>query len=227
MRVYVSTRPTVCGDCAQPIAARAWILLSQEKGTLCLSCADLAHLLYVPRMDVPLSTVIEKHSRLMVDLYQWNRYRKRHEPKGYLVDLPALLNAEEECLPDAEISVRRVQREAEWRRRFDRKFVERFAQAVRTFFPGCPDGEEHQIAAGACLQFGGTTGRRKPRSRPDELSVRMAVISYVRLRLTSYQELLASGYERWQARDAVDYTVNEVLSRWEQQVCIEIAVQSE
>jgi hypothetical protein len=49
----------------------------------------------------------------------------------------------------------------------------------------------------------------------DEAAVRLAVIAHVRHRETKYDDLLASGDERWQARAAVEEAVDRVLQKWE------------
>jgi hypothetical protein len=48
----------------------------------------------------------------------------------------------------------------------------------------------------------------------DEGAVRLAVIAHVRHRETKYDELLAKGRERWEARTAVEETVHRVLEKW-------------
>jgi hypothetical protein len=45
----------------------------------------------------------------------------------------------------------------------------------------------------------------------------LAVIAHVRHRETTYDELLARGYDRWEARAAVEEVVRRVLQRWEGQ----------
>jgi hypothetical protein len=45
--------------------------------------------------------------------------------------------------------------------------------------------------------------------------VRLAVIAHVRHTEIRYDELLAEGYERTEAREKMEETVREVLARWE------------
>jgi hypothetical protein len=49
----------------------------------------------------------------------------------------------------------------------------------------------------------------------DEAAVRLAVIAHVRHRETKYDDLLAKGHERWEARTAVEEAVDRVLQKWE------------
>jgi hypothetical protein len=41
------------------------------------------------------------------------------------------------------------------------------------------------------------------------------VVAHLRHRETKYDELLAKGHDRWEARIAVENTVLEVLQKWE------------
>jgi len=55
----------------------------------------------------------------------------------------------------------------------------------------------------------------KFRSRTDdETAVRLAVITHIRHRETDYYRLLAKGYERRQARTAVESNVSSVINGW-------------
>lgn len=49
----------------------------------------------------------------------------------------------------------------------------------------------------------------------DEAAVRLAVIAHVRHRETKYDELLAKGCERREARTAVEEAACRVLQKWE------------
>jgi len=48
----------------------------------------------------------------------------------------------------------------------------------------------------------------------DEEAIRLAVTAHVRHAETQYDELLAKGYERWEAREEVE-EVLQVLAKWE------------
>jgi hypothetical protein len=49
----------------------------------------------------------------------------------------------------------------------------------------------------------------------DEEAVRLAVIAHIRHAETNYDELLAMGYERREARDQVNAEVGDFLTKWE------------
>ena len=56
---------------------------------------------------------------------------------------------------------------------------------------------------------------RRRESVFDENTVRLAVIAHVRHTQTQYDEFLAKGYEREEAREQVEEQVMNVLGRWE------------
>ncbi len=123
--------------------------------------------------------------------------------------------AEEECLADSDIRERRREREAVRRQEFDRQYVDQFAERVRELFPGCPRGREREIAEHACLKYSGRVGRSASAKALDKEAVHLAVMAHVRHRETKYDELLARGYDRWEARAAVEKVVGRMLQRWE------------
>lgn len=137
----------------------AWITLVEEKGALCLACADLDHLIFLAPGDAALTRRAHKYSTLSAVVLEWSRARKRYERQGILVEEPALQRAEQECLNDAEARERRRQREAERRVELDQEYVSRFAERVRQLFPHCPAGREQEIAEHACQKYSGRVGR--------------------------------------------------------------------
>jgi hypothetical protein len=95
--------------------------------------------------------------------------------------------------------------------------MDKFAARARGLFPGCPPGREREIAEHACRKYSGRVGRSASAKALEEEAVRVAVIAHVRHRETAYDELLARGYDRWEARAAVEKAVRRVLRRWEAQ----------
>jgi hypothetical protein len=217
LKVFISNRESTCGECGEHLGSKAWITLAGEKGALCLVCADLDHLLFLPAGDAALTRRARKHSTLSAVVLQWSRTRKRYERQGLLVEAQGLEKAEEECLADSEVRERRKEREATRREGLDRQYVDQFAARVRVLFPGCPLGREQEIAEHACRKYSGRVGRSAAAKALDEEAVRFAVIAHVRHRETKYDEFLAKGYARWEARATVEETVRRVLQRWEAQ----------
>jgi hypothetical protein len=145
---------------------------------------------------------------------KWSRARKRYERQGLLVEAWALEEAEKECLSDQEVRIRRREREAERRAEVDRDYVKKFALRVRELYPGCPSGREFEIAEHACRKYSGRVGRSESAKSLDTTAVRLAVIAHIRHTETKYDELLAGGYDRWDARGEEEAKVQDVLERW-------------
>jgi hypothetical protein len=214
LKVFISTRDSTCDECGEQLGRHAWITLDQDKGALCLACADLEHLVFLSSGDAALTRRARKHSMLSAVVLKWSRARKRYERQGLLVEEAALDQAEQECLADSEIRDRRREREAARRAELDRQYVEQFASRVRELFPGCPPGREVAIAEHACLKYSGRVGRSAAAKSLDESAIRLAVIAHIRHVETDYDTLLGSGYNRREARSAVETAVSQVLNQW-------------
>jgi hypothetical protein len=214
LRVFISNRESRCDDCGEDLGRRAMIFLAGNRGALCLTCADLDHLTFLAAGDAALTRRARRHSTLAAVVLKWSRARKRYERQGLLIEEEALQRAEAECLNDAEARARRRDREAERRAELDVQFVAGFAARIRQLHPGCPPDRAERIAAHACQKYSGRVGRSAAAKRLDEEAVRLAVVAHVRHTETRYDELLARGVERGDARDRVREDVNRVLSRW-------------
>ena len=214
LKVFISNRDSICDDCGEELGRKAWITLVRDKGALCLSCADLDHLLFLPSGDAALTRRARKHSVLSAVVLRWSRARKQYERQGLLVEQQGLEKAEAECLADSEARELRRRREAERRNELDRQYVEQFAARVRELFPNCPVGREEEIAEHACLKYSGRVGRSAFAKALDAEAVRLAVVAHVRHRETIYDRLLAKGYERSDARAEVHDAVDLVLANW-------------
>ena len=215
IRVFISHRESVCDECHEELGGKAWITLVRDKGALCLACADLDQLVFLPSGDAALTRRAKKHSVLSAVVLKWSRARKRYERQGLLVEERALELAEDECLADADLRARRREREAERRAELDETFVDRFAASIREAFPRLVAGREQKIAEHACLKYSGRIGRSALGKKMDEHAVRLAVIAHIRHNETNYDELLGRGWERSDARGAVAGRVDEVLRRWQ------------
>lgn len=66
----------------------------------------------------------------------------------------------------------------------------------------------------ACRKYSGRVGRSAAATQFDPAALDLAVMAHVRHRHTAYDELLARGVERGDARAAVRGTVGEVVERW-------------
>jgi len=215
LTVFITTGESSCSECGEDLGRKAWITLVEGKGALCLACADLDHLLFLPAGDAALTRRARKHSTLSAVILRWSRARKRYERQGLLVEAEALEQAEQECLVDEEVRARRREREAARREELDQQYVQRFARRVRELYPRCPPGREVIIAEHACLKYSGRVGRSASAKSFDEQAIRLAVLAHVRHAETKYDELLAGGVDRWDARAEVEDAVKRTLTAWE------------
>ena len=150
IKVFISNRDSTCDECGEELGRKAWITLEREKGALCLTCADLDHLVFLPTGDAALTRRARKHSALSAVVLKFSRARRRYERQGLLVEEQALQQAETECLADNEIRARRAERERIRREDFDQQYIQAFAHRIRELFPHCPAGRDQQITEHAC-----------------------------------------------------------------------------
>lgn len=215
LKVFISSQDSTCGECNANLGTKAWITLVKDKGALCLSCADLDHLVFLPSGDTALTRRAKKNSTLWAVVLKWSRARKRYERQGLLIEEKALQEAEAECLEDREVRERRRIREAERRAALDQEYIKLFAQRVRELFPSCPEGREIAIAEHACIKYSGSIGRTEEAKNLEKATIRLTVMAHIRHEETKYDELLVQGYGRWEAREIVADEVRRVLYEWE------------
>src|SRR5258705_3804998 len=213
IKVFISNRESICGECEENLGPKAWITLAGDKGSLCLECADLDHLEFLPTGDAALTRRAKKYSVLSAVVLKWSRARKRYERQGLLVEEKALERAEVECLVDSEVRAQRNLRAQERRDELDEQYVEVFGKRIRELFPNCPKGREQAIAEHACRKYSGRVGRSAAAKNLDECVVKLAVLAHIRHRETNYDELLGTGGDRGDARALVRARVDEIRQR--------------
>ena len=192
------------------------LLRMDDAGPLCLDCADLGHLVFLPAGDTALTRRATKASGLSAVVVRWSRSRKRYERQGVLVEEQALAQAEEQCLSDEDARTRRRERDRLRRAGEDEQFQGRFADEIGRMFPGCPPGRATAIARHAGLRGSGRVGRSAAGRALDEDAVRLAVVASIRHLDTGYDELLMSGVPRDAARDRVRPVIDQTLASWRQ-----------
>jgi hypothetical protein len=211
--VIAASRPWPCASCGTQFQ-RGDLLTMDDAGPLCLDCADLGHLEFLPRGSAALTRRAKRGSRLSAVVVQWSRSRKRYERQGILAEPAAIAQAEQECLADEDVRERRRQRDAERRIVEDERFVAELAEAIRTQFPGCPAKRAVRIARHAGARSSGRIGRTSAGRALDAEAVRLAVAASVRHDDTRYEELLMSGVSRADARHRVRHDVDDLLDAW-------------
>jgi hypothetical protein len=203
-------REWTCRDCG----GTGDLLVMDGPGPLCLTCADLDHLVFLPAGDAALTRRATKGSTLSAVVVRFSRSRKRYERQGILVEEAALDAAEAACLADAEVRERRRERAAARRPLEDQQFQARFAAAILEQFPGCPAERAAGIARHAGQRGSGRVGRSRAGRATDPEAVRLAVRASVRHQDTDYDLRLMGGEDRAQARDGVEPMVNTLLREW-------------
>jgi len=215
LKVFISSRESKCDECKEELGKKAWITLTEEKGALCLSCADLDHLVFLPSGDAALTRRARKHSTLSAVVLKWSKARKRYERQGLLVEESALRQAETECLADEDARAQRRIREVERRTELDLAYVGRFAEVIEHLYPKCPPKTAKSIAEHACTKYSGRVGRSAAAKALDEHAVRLAVVAHVRHVETRYDKLLMNGWDRVDAHGSVEDMVRSVLAKWQ------------
>lgn len=206
-------RESRCAGCEKELPGGAFLFMEGGR-PFCLGCADLDHLVYLPRGDTALTRRARKHSSLSAVVVRFSRARKRYERQGVLVEEPALERAEQECSADAdERGVRRERAEA-YRDKQDQILMARMAESIQLMFPGCPIEEARAIAAHTSVRGSGRIGRTSGGRALEEEALRVAVVAAIRHRHTKYDRLLMRGVGRMEARDAVREEIDRVLQRW-------------
>lgn len=215
IEVFFSSRDSICAECSKDVEKNEHIILGDEWNVIiCLSCADLDHLVYLPAGDAALTRRSRKHSTLSAVVLSYSASRKRNERQGLLVEQKGLELAEKECLSDTDYREKRKERDAIRRAILDKKYINRFADEIRKRFPGCPKGTEKEIAEYACLKYSGRVGRSAFAKDLSEAAIILAVRAHIRHEETDYDGLLAEGYDRYDARSLVKEIIEDVLSEW-------------
>lgn len=214
IKVFISSRESVCNECKEELGKGAWITLQEGKGALCLACSDLDHLFFLPTGDAALTRRAKKYSTLWAVVLKWSKARKQYERQGLIVTEESLDRAEQECLADADMRERRREREAEKRTGLDAAYEQRFALEVRKLYPSAPPTREFEIALHACRKYSGRVGRSASAKNLEKEAVAAAVIAHIRHRETNYDQLLLNGNDRQEARFLVRGQVDEVLAKW-------------
>lgn len=200
-----------CAECRRgPLP----LLLLEDGAPRCLDCADLGHLVFLPRGDTALTRRSREESTLSAVVVRFNRRKGRYERQGVLVEEAGLARAEERCLEDAEARRRRRARDARRRAAQDARFAEAFAAEIRRLLPGCPEDRARAIAAHASVRGSGRVGRSAAGRALTEVAVVSAVVASVRHVDTPYDQFLMSGLPRHEARQRIAAGVEAVLRGW-------------
>jgi hypothetical protein len=218
-------RPGRRPDLVVVSALRAWtcfhcgtddggLLIMDDGGPVCLACADMDHLVFLPSGDAALTRRARAASRLSAVVVRFSRARGRYERQGVLVEEAALGQAETQCVADEEARARRRDRDAERRAAGDVELQARMAAEIIRLFRGCPPDRAESISRHAAERGSGRVGRSAVGRALEPVAVELAVAASVRHEDTPYDDLLMSGLDRADARAQVRGRVQRILDEW-------------
>jgi hypothetical protein len=190
-----------------------WLIMD-DSGPVCLTCADMEHLVFLPSGDAALTRRAKAASGLSAVVVRFSRSRGRYERQGILAEEGALERAEIECLADEDARARRRERDELRRVDEDVELQARMAQEIARLFPGCPADRALAIASHAGVRGSGRVGRSAAGRALEPEAIELAVAAAVRHQDTRYDALLMSGLERGQARAEVRADIAGVLDSW-------------
>jgi hypothetical protein len=202
-----------CSECGAELI-RGQFLCMEKGQPLCLRCADLDHLLFLPSGDATLSRRARARSRLAAVVVRFSRTRKRYERQGILVTPEALAAAEDACAADADQRVVRREQAATRRLAEDEDFVAELSKAILERYPRCPVDEASRIARHTGLRGSGRVGRSAAGRDLEAKAIDLAVAAHIRHEHTNYDELLMTGVDRVTARQQVREKIEAVLDSW-------------
>ena len=211
--VFQILRHARCSECGAELPHDS--LLSMEAGEpLCLACARLDDLEYLPAGDAALTRRAAHYSVSTAVVVRFSKSRGRYELQGILVEEAALKKAEQECTEDAGERASARARAAELRRKQDAELITRMTERLLVLFPGCPREEARAIAKHAATRGSGRVGRTAAGRSLETGALTAAVAAAIRHTRTDYDELLINGLDRALARERVADRVEAILTAW-------------
>ena len=212
--VYIQTgRESKCSECDASLEGQ--LLYLEDDHALCMQCADMDHLDFLPIGNATLTRRAKKFSSLSAVVLKFNRSRKRYDRQGILVTSEAIEKAEESLAADSDQRNRQREKAAILRTKLDAKLVQDMTETIRNAYPSCPSDEAEQIARHTALRGSGRVGRSAAGRELSADAINLAVRAWVRHHHTNYDELLMQGVERLFARHEIADDLNSKLREWE------------
>jgi hypothetical protein len=211
--VFQNLRDSQCTECGAELESEGFLFMEAGK-PLCLACAGMGDLEYLPSGETALTRRATKYSGRSAVVVRFSKSRGRYERQDVLVEGPALERAEQECVLDADQRAKARAAGAVRRREQDRDLIARMTQQMPILFPGCPPGEAAEIAKHTAERGSGRVGRTEAGRKLDEQALAAAVAAAVRHKHTKYDALLAAGVERDLARSRIAVEVQSILAAW-------------
>lgn len=202
-----------CCECGVELGKGNFLFMDAGQ-PLCLACANLADLEFLPSGDAALTRRSTKYSKRKAVVVRFSRSRGRYERQGILLAPAAIEQAEQECLEDAGERAEARAAGAVKRKQDDHALVTQMIQRIGELFPGCPRNEAVEIATHTAARGSGRVGRSAAGRSLEDGALTTAVTAAVRQTRTNYDELLAKGMERGTAREHVSAFVQSMLTGW-------------
>lgn len=212
--VFSIRRESKCGKCSKAMGDGGFLTL-RDGQPLCMDCADLADLAFLPSGDPAVTRRAGKHSARKAIVVRWSRAGKRYERQGTLVEQAAIDRAREECAADAAVREAKNRKAAAKREIEDRQYLAAFTAELKRLFPGCPAEEAEKIAQHACEKYSGRVGRSASAKELDAEKIRLAVIAHIRHVHTGYDSFFEINVAKHDARRMVQAKIERVLAAWE------------
>jgi hypothetical protein len=212
--VYEILRDSECTECGADLPRGSMLLLEAEQA-LCLACARLGDLEFLPAGGTALTRRATKYSGKTAVVVRFSRSRGRYERQGVLVESAAIGKAETECTLDADDRAQARARAAKVRANQDKELVEQMTERILALFPRCTPREARAIAAHTATRGSGRVGRSEAGRNLAERALVLAVGAAVRHTHTNYDALLAGGLDRAAARQRVGEQVREIMAAWQ------------
>jgi len=213
--VFEIAKDSQCSECGAELSRGSFLFMDRNQ-PLCMPCANMDGLEFLPSGNTALTRRSTKYSKRSAVVVKFSRSRGRYERQGTLVEPEAIERAEQECLEDADARERQRIRRALNSEREDAKLVGQMTEAIRELYPGCPPAEARAIAAHTAVRGSGRVGRSAGGRGLEEKALDLAVRAAVRHRHTNYDDLLADGVDRETARSRVGNRVSDILEEWRQ-----------
>ena len=211
--VFEILRDSACSECGAELARGSFLVMEAEQ-PLCLPCARLEDLEYLPAGDPALTRRASRYSERTAVVVRFSRSRGRYERQGILVEQSALEKAEQECAEDAGERAKARIAGAARRQEQDRELIARMTAEIGKLFPRCPPREAAAIAAHTATRNSGRVGRTSAGRNLDEGALTAAVTAAVRHQHTQYDAMLAAGMDRLLARQQIADRVQAILAAW-------------
>jgi hypothetical protein len=98
---FLTLRDSQCSECGADLPQDSFLFMEAGQ-PLCLPCARLNDLEFLPSGDTALTRRASKYSERTAVVVRFSRSRNRYERQGILVEPQAIERAEQECAADAD-----------------------------------------------------------------------------------------------------------------------------